>query len=139
MGCGLNRGKSIKIIKKTQKNSVLMVERIHDDYSSSFNINEQKSNSLTSSKFEPKASTRDNSGDFQKQIKSKILCSKISQNNWINVIDFLNFKELKEVGKINKYFNYLARQDRVLVKFFSKKRSKNYLIGGKNIIYISLN
>lgn len=135
MGCGLNRGKTIKITKKKVNYPLLKIERIDNNNSLYIKMN---SNSIFS---DNNQKTRENSGHYQKQFQSKILCAKISENNWSKVIDYLNFKELKEVGKINKYFNYLAKQDRVLVKFFSKKQNKNFKTESKNknIIYISLN
>ena len=45
----------------------------------------------------------------------------ISQNNWLNILDFLNYAEIKEVGKTNKLFNYLVKQNQILIKFFKKK------------------
>lgn len=45
----------------------------------------------------------------------------ISQNNWLNILDFLNYGEIKEVGKTNKLFNYLVKQNQILIKFFKKK------------------
>ena len=45
----------------------------------------------------------------------------ISQKSWINIIDFLNYTELKEVGKINKSFNSMVKQNKILIKFFKKK------------------
>ena len=50
--------------------------------------------------------------------------SLISQNSWINVLDFLNYSDLKEVGKTNKLFNYLVKQNKILVKFFKKKNNQ---------------
>ena len=55
--------------------------------------------------------------------RNKQFFNKIQQQNWINIIDFLNFKELQEIGKTSKVFNYLVKQDKVLIKFFKKKNS----------------
>lgn len=138
MGCGLNRGKNIKIIKKKTDHPILQIERINN--SNSLHI-KAYSNSLFSIKTDNNQKKGDKNCKYRKLFLSKILCSKISESNWSKVIDYLNFKELTEVGKINKFFNYLARQDRVLVKFFSKKQNNNSLIGNRNrnVIYISLN
>ena len=57
---------------------------------------------------------------------SKEYKSLISQNSWINVLDFLNYSDLKEVGKTNKLFNYLVKQNKILVKFFKKKNNGIY-------------
>ena len=54
---------------------------------------------------------------------NKQFFNKIQQSNWINIIDFLNFKELHEIGKTSKVFNYLVKQDKVLIKFFKKKNT----------------
>ncbi len=48
---------------------------------------------------------------------------KITKKNWLRIIDFLQYKELKEVGKINRLFNYLSKDDKILIKFFKKKYS----------------
>ena len=56
--------------------------------------------------------------------KNKEYKSLISQNCWINVLDFLNYSDLKEVGKTNKLFNYLVKQNKILVKFFKKKNNQ---------------
>ena len=57
----------------------------------------------------------------------------ISQKSWTNIIDYLNYSELKEVGKINKAFNYLAKQNKILVKFFKKKSDLQRQMVGRNI------
>ena len=57
----------------------------------------------------------------------------ISQKTWINIIDYLNYSELKEVGKINRAFNYLARQNKILIKFFKKKNDQSRQMVGRNI------
>lgn len=57
----------------------------------------------------------------------------ISQKSWINIIDFLNYTELKEVGKINKSFNSMVKQNKILVKFFKKKSDLPRQKVGKNI------
>lgn len=51
--------------------------------------------------------------------KSKI--ATISCNSLLNIIDYLNFVELKEVGKVSKVFNYLSKQNEILIKFFKRK------------------
>lgn len=56
--------------------------------------------------------------------KKKNICGAITQSSWLNVIDFLKFEEIKEIGKTNKMFNYLVRQNQILIKFFKKKESK---------------
>ena len=61
-----------------------------------------------------------NRGEYNNK-ESKSL---ISQNSWINVLDFLNYSDLKEVGKTNKLFNYLVKQNKILVKFFKKKNNQ---------------
>lgn len=49
--------------------------------------------------------------------------AKVSQFSWLNIIDYLNYTDIKEVGKTNKMFNYLVRQNSVLIKFFKRKKT----------------
>ena len=49
--------------------------------------------------------------------------AKVSQLSWLNIIDYLNYTDIKEVGKTNKMFNYLVRQNSVLIKFFKRKKT----------------
>ena len=46
---------------------------------------------------------------------------KISKNNWLIILNFLQYKELKEIGKVNRQFNYYTKDNRILIKFFQKK------------------
>ena len=55
-------------------------------------------------------------------IKKKTM-GKVSQLSWLNIIDYLNYTDIKEVGKTNKMFNYLVRQNSVLIKFFKRKKT----------------
>ena len=54
----------------------------------------------------------------------------ITQRSWLNVLDYLNYSELKEVGRTSRLFNYLVRQNKILIKFFKKKnngyQNRNY-------------
>lgn len=54
----------------------------------------------------------------------------ITQKSWLNVLDYLNYSELKEVGRTSRLFNYLVRQNKILIKFFKKKnngyQNRNY-------------
>lgn len=54
----------------------------------------------------------------------------ITQKLWLNVLDYLNYSELKEVGRTSRLFNYLVRQNKILIKFFKKKnngyQNRNY-------------
>ena len=54
----------------------------------------------------------------------------ITQRSWLNVLDYLNYSELKEVGRTSRLFNYLLRQNKILIKFFKKKnngyQNRNY-------------
>ncbi len=54
--------------------------------------------------------------------KNKIL-HKISQNNWLKILNFLSFSDLKELGKVNRIFNYYVKQKEILVKFFRRTKS----------------
>lgn len=74
----------------------------------------------------PKLIRVDNKNNISKrgEYNSKEYKSLISQNSWINVLDFLNYSDLKEVGKTNKLFNYLVKQNKILVKFFKKKNNE---------------
>ena len=74
----------------------------------------------------PKLIRVDNKNNISKrgEYNSKEYNSLISQNSWINVLDFLNYSDLKEVGKTNKLFNYLVKQNKILVKFFKKKNNQ---------------
>ena len=47
----------------------------------------------------------------------------ISEESWLNVIDYLNYNELKEAGKVSQLFNVLVKKNRILIKFFKKKKS----------------
>ena len=73
----------------------------------------------------PKVYWVDNKNKISKrgEYNSKEYKSLISQNSWINILDFLNYSDLKEVGKTNKLFNYLVKQNKILVKFFKKKNN----------------
>ena len=57
---------------------------------------------------------------------------KVSQLSWLNIIDYLNYTDIKEVGKTNKMFNYLVRQNRVLIKFFKRKKTHRKNIKEEN-------
>ena len=74
----------------------------------------------------PKLIRVDNKNNISKrgEYNSKEYKSLISQNSWINVLDFLNYSDLKEVGKTNKLFNYLVKQNKILVKFFKNKNNE---------------
>ena len=74
----------------------------------------------------PKLIRVDNKNNISKrgEYNSKEYKSLISQNSWINVLDFLNYSDLKEVGKTNKLFNYLVKQNKILFKFFKKKNNE---------------
>lgn len=54
------------------------------------------------------------------------LMLKLNSNSLLNIIDYMSFVELKEIGKINRLFNYLAKQNTILIKFFKKKVVKPY-------------
>ena len=73
----------------------------------------------------PKVYCVDNKNKISKrgEYNSKEYKSLISQNSWINILDFLNYSDLKEVGKTNKLFNYLVKQNKILVKFFKNKNN----------------
>ena len=53
--------------------------------------------------------------------------NKISYSNVVNIVDFLNFKDLYELGKVNKLFNNMVKQHRILIKFFKKKTPSTIL------------
>ena len=57
---------------------------------------------------------------------------KVSQLSWLNIIDYLNYTDIKEVGKTNKMFNYLVRQNRVLIKLFKRKKTNRKNIKEEN-------
>ena len=46
---------------------------------------------------------------------------KITNQLWLNILDYLNYKELKETGKVNRFFNKTSKQKELLIKFFQKK------------------
>ena len=46
---------------------------------------------------------------------------KITNQLWLNILDYLNYKELKETGKVNRMFNNNVKQKEILVKFFKKE------------------
>lgn len=48
----------------------------------------------------------------------------ISDENCLKILDFFQYKELREIGKVNKKFNYLSKNSKVLVKFFRKRNYK---------------
>ena len=48
---------------------------------------------------------------------------KLTNQLWINVLDFLNYNELKETGKVNRMFNQNVKQKELLIKFFKKRES----------------
>ena len=50
---------------------------------------------------------------------------KLTNQLWINVLDFLNYNELKETGKVNRMFNQNVKQKELLIKFFKKRESVN--------------
>ena len=56
-----------------------------------------------------------------KNINDKAQAS--TQRSWLNVLDYLNYSELKEVGRTSRLFNYLVRQNKILIKFFKKKNN----------------
>ena len=68
------------------------------------------SNNKKKSKFIPVIS--------KKTYKNKITCK-----SWLNILDFLSYNEIKEIGKTSKLFNYLVKQDAILIKFFKNKNS----------------
>lgn len=41
----------------------------------------------------------------------------------VEPIDYLNYNELKEAGKVSQLFNALVKKNRILIKFFKKKKS----------------
>lgn len=57
--------------------------------------------------------------------------NKISKKNWLRIIDYLQYNELKEIGKTNRTFNYLIKDDKILIKFFKRKKT--------NLEYIKIN
>ena len=56
--------------------------------------------------------------------KGKNYVNDINEKAWKNIISFMSFCDLKEVGKTNKLFNYLVKQNKILVKFFKKKNNE---------------
>ena len=63
-----------------------------------------------------------------------ILCSKIKKaEKNLNSEQYYETKynELKEIGKTNRTFNYLIKDDKILIKFFKRKKT--------NIEYIKIN
>ena len=52
---------------------------------------------------------------------NRLKLNKISKNNWLKIIDYLQYQELKEVAKTNRLLNYLSKDDKILIKFFKKK------------------
>ena len=54
--------------------------------------------------------------------KNKII-NKISQNNWLKILNYLSFSDLKELGKVNRIFNSYVKHKEILVKFFRRTKS----------------
>ena len=52
--------------------------------------------------------------------------NKILINNWLRILNFLQYQDLKEIGKINRFFNRLSKDNRILIKFFQKRNSEYY-------------
>jgi hypothetical protein len=68
--------------------------------------------------------------------KKKNYKNLISHKSWLNILDFLSYNEIKEIGKTNKLFNFLVKQNKILVKFFKKKNNlKNTKSCSKNLIF----
>ena len=62
---------------------------------------------------------------------------KITNQLWLNILDYLNYKELKETGKVNRMFNNNVKQKEILVKFF-KKRDSFYSNNTNNLLSFSI-
>ena len=52
--------------------------------------------------------------------------NKIFINNWLRILNFFQYQDLKEIGKINRFFNRLSKDNRILIKFFQKRNSEYY-------------
>lgn len=64
---------------------------------------------------------------------NRLKLNKISKNNWLKIIDYLQYQELKEVAKTNRMLNYLSKDDKILIKFFQKKNDNIYYKTPKSI------
>ncbi len=64
---------------------------------------------------------------------NRLKLKKISKNNWLKIIDYLQYQELKEVAKTNRMLNYLSKDDKILIKFFQKKNDNIYYKTPKSI------
>ena len=53
---------------------------------------------------------------------NRLTLNNISKKNWLKIIDYLQYQELKEVAKTNRLLNYLSKDDKILIKFFKKKK-----------------
>ena len=79
---------------------------------------EMKVISISSTSTVDKCTTQPRNNSIKKKTTAKV-----SQLSWLNIIDYLNYTDIKEVGKTNKMFNYLVRQNSVLIKFFKRKKT----------------
>jgi hypothetical protein len=87
-----------------------------------------KINIIKSEVYIPKKSSKSTVETINNERKK---IDKISKKNWLRIMDFLQYKELKEVGKINRLLNYLSKDDKILIKFFKRKKT--------NVEYIKIN
>lgn len=65
-----------------------------------------------------------------KRIKAdekKEYLTRINENCWKKILNFLSYNDLKEIGKTSKSLNKISKHNEVLIKFF-KKRIKNSTI-----------
>lgn len=103
------------------------------------NFNEESIHSFNSTEF------ADNDVCEEENKKKINYFNSISKNSCLKIFDFLQYKELVEVGKVNKKFNLLSKNSKVLIKFFQKRNDdkrrinyRNYKYNIEEIIYSSI-
>ena len=52
---------------------------------------------------------------------SKNVINRITTSSWEHIVDYLSYSELREVGKTTKYFNFMSKEHKILIKFFQRK------------------
>jgi len=55
------------------------------------------------------------------KFKKNYYIHKITYNNWLKIIDFLNYIEIKETGRVNLFFNKIVKDKNILLKFFQNR------------------
>ena len=53
--------------------------------------------------------------------KSKNVINRITTSSWEHIVGYLSYSELRELGKTTKYFNFMSKDHKILIKFFQRK------------------